>query len=79
MLMLTAFFIGTFSFQSIDSRFYPYEEIETDAVLGLDDDTIITTDEVNTVFVLLNIYALISIHPHFSSILQCNSDLQCQP
>ncbi|KAI0229804.1 Exostosin-1a [Lamellibrachia satsuma] len=35
---------------SIDSRFYPYEEIETDAVLGLDDDTMLTTDEVDFAF-----------------------------
>ena len=46
--MFTSVVIGNCFFQSIDSRFYPYEEIETDAVLGLDDDTMMTTDEVNT-------------------------------
>jgi len=33
-------------FQTIGSRFYPYQEIETDAVFGFDEDVIITTDEV---------------------------------
>ena len=33
-------------FQTLSGRFYPYEEIRTDAVLGLDEDVLLTTDEV---------------------------------
>ena len=35
-----------FYLQSVSSRFYPYEEIETDAVFNLDEDSLLTTDEV---------------------------------
>lgn len=34
------------SLQSVSARFYPYEEIETDAVFNLDEDSLLTTDEV---------------------------------
>lgn len=36
-----------FALQTLSARFYPYDEIHTDAVLGLDDDALLTTDEVN--------------------------------
>ena len=32
--------------QSVNARFYPYSEIETDAVFNLDEDVLLTTDEV---------------------------------
>ena len=34
-------------FQTISSRFYPYSEIETDGVFSLDEDALLTTDEVS--------------------------------
>jgi len=35
-------------FQTISSRFYPYQEIETDAVFSFDEDALLTTDEVKS-------------------------------
>lgn len=35
---------------TLSARFYPYDEIHTDAVLGLDDDALLTTDEVDFAF-----------------------------
>ena len=32
--------------QSVNVRFHPYAEIETDAVFNLDEDVLLTTDEV---------------------------------
>ena len=37
--------------QTISSRFYPYAEIETDAVFSFDEDSLLTTDEVCQYFV----------------------------
>ncbi|XP_064652154.1 exostosin-1-like [Lineus longissimus] len=36
--------------KTIRSRFYPYESIQTDAVLSMDDDAMLTTDEINFAF-----------------------------
>lgn len=36
--------------RSVSARFYPYEEIETDAVFNLDEDSLLTTDELNFAF-----------------------------
>ena len=36
--------------KSLNVRFFPYEEIETDAVFNLDDDVMLTTDEVDFAF-----------------------------
>lgn len=35
-----------FWLQSVSARFYPYEEIETNAVFNVDEDSLLTTDEV---------------------------------
>ena len=35
------------SLQSVNARFVPYKEIETDAVFGLDEDALLTTEEVS--------------------------------
>ena len=35
-----------FIFQSISARFQPFADIETEAVFSLDEDALITTDEV---------------------------------
>jgi hypothetical protein len=35
-----------FIFQSISARFQPFTDIETEAVFSLDEDALITTDEV---------------------------------
>ncbi|XP_050314376.1 exostosin-1 [Anthonomus grandis grandis] len=37
---------------SISQRFYPHKEIKTDAVLSLDEDTILTTEEIDFAFVV---------------------------
>ncbi|WAR17951.1 EXT1B-like protein, partial [Mya arenaria] len=37
--------VKTRNIKTISSRFYPYQEIETDAVFGFDEDVILTTDE----------------------------------
>ena len=36
-----------FTFQSISSRFFPYHEIETDAVFSFDEDSLLTLDEID--------------------------------
>ncbi|XP_012939583.2 exostosin-1a [Aplysia californica] len=36
--------------KSVNARFFPYAEIETDAVFNLDEDVILTTDEVDFAF-----------------------------
>ena len=33
--------------QSISSRFFPYQEIETDAVFSFDEDSLLTLDEID--------------------------------
>lgn len=35
-------------FQHVNERFYPHEEIDADAVLSLDEDALLITDEVVT-------------------------------
>ncbi|XP_060537040.1 exostosin-1 [Cylas formicarius] len=37
---------------SISQRFYPHKEIETDTVLSLDEDTVLTTEEIDFAFVV---------------------------
>ncbi|XP_052763303.1 exostosin-1b-like [Mya arenaria] len=39
--------VKTRNIKTISSRFYPYQEIETDAVFGFDEDVILTTDEID--------------------------------
>lgn len=36
--------------QSINARQMPHPEVQTDAVLGLDEDALLTTDEVTKTF-----------------------------
>lgn len=37
---------------SISQRFYPHKEIQTDTVLSLDEDTVITTEEIDFAFIV---------------------------
>lgn len=39
--------VKTRNIQSISSRFFPYHEIETDAVFSLDEDSLLTLDEID--------------------------------
>ncbi|KAH3710441.1 hypothetical protein DPMN_069923 [Dreissena polymorpha] len=39
--------VKTRNIKTIGSRFYPYQEIETDAVFSFDEDCILTTDEID--------------------------------
>ncbi|KAK3579845.1 hypothetical protein CHS0354_015261 [Potamilus streckersoni] len=42
--------VKTRNIKTISSRFYPYQEITTDAVLSLDEDSLLTTDEIDFAF-----------------------------
>ncbi|XP_076262706.1 exostosin glycosyltransferase 1 ttv [Rhynchophorus ferrugineus] len=43
---------GIDSKSSISQRFYPHKEITTDAVLSLDEDTVLTTEEIDFAFIV---------------------------
>ncbi|XP_071114618.1 exostosin-1b-like [Haliotis cracherodii] len=42
--------VKTRNIKTISSRFHPYKEIETDAVFSLDEDALLTTDEIDFAF-----------------------------